>query len=71
LKIGASTPYDFTGRNLAYGGLLPVATMLRAIGLGAVNFQILRRTWITELSKADEFATPAWPTLIVTTGPPG
>jgi hypothetical protein len=28
-KIGASTPYDFEGKNLtAYGGLLPVATML-------------------------------------------
>src|SRR6058998_3979827 len=28
-KIGTSTPYDFTGKNLTpYGGLLPVATML-------------------------------------------
>ena len=28
-KIGASTPFDFDARNLtAYGGLLPVATML-------------------------------------------
>jgi integrase len=33
LKIGASTPYDFTARNLtAYGGLLPVATMLERLG---------------------------------------
>lgn len=33
LKIGASTPYDFRGRNLtAYGGLLPVATMLEKLG---------------------------------------
>ena len=33
LKIGASTPYDFNGRNLtAYGGLLPVATMLERLG---------------------------------------
>jgi hypothetical protein len=32
-KIGASTPYDFTARNLtAYGGLLPVATMLDKLG---------------------------------------
>jgi hypothetical protein len=32
-KIGASTPYDFEGRNLtAYGGLLPVATMLERLG---------------------------------------
>ena len=32
-KIGASTPYDFEGKNLtAYGGLLPVATMLERLG---------------------------------------
>lgn len=32
-KINASTPYDFQGRNLtAYGGLLPVATMLEKLG---------------------------------------
>jgi hypothetical protein len=33
LKIGPSTPYDFSARNLtAYGGLLPVATMLEKLG---------------------------------------
>ena len=33
LKIGASTPYNFAARNLtAYGGLLPVATMLEKLG---------------------------------------
>ena len=33
LRIGASTPYDFSARNLtAYGGLLPVATMLEKLG---------------------------------------
>jgi hypothetical protein len=32
-KISASTPYDFSARNLtAYGGLLPVATMLEKLG---------------------------------------
>jgi Transposase DDE domain group 1 len=32
-KIGASTPYDFEGKNLtAYGGLLPVAAMLERLG---------------------------------------
>ena len=32
-KIKASTPFDFEGRNLtAYGGLLPVATMLEKLG---------------------------------------
>jgi hypothetical protein len=31
-KIGASTPYDFEAKNLtAYGGLLPVATMLEKL----------------------------------------
>lgn len=33
LKISASTPYDFAARNLtAYGGLLPVSTMLEKLG---------------------------------------
>ena len=32
-KVGVSTPYDFEGKNLtAYGGLLPVATMLERCG---------------------------------------
>ncbi|MHB2009613.1 MAG: hypothetical protein ACYCOX_16415 [Acidobacteriaceae bacterium] len=32
-KIGACTPYDFSEHNLtAYGGLLPVATMLEKLG---------------------------------------
>ena len=32
-SIGAATPYDFDGKNLtAYGGLLPVATMLERLG---------------------------------------
>jgi Transposase DDE domain group 1 len=32
-KIGASTPYDFEAKNLtAYGGLLPVATLLERLG---------------------------------------
>ncbi|MHB1745265.1 MAG: transposase [Acidobacteriaceae bacterium] len=32
-KIGACTPYDFSAHNLtAYGGLLPVATMLEKLG---------------------------------------
>jgi hypothetical protein len=31
-KIGACTPYDFHSKNLtAYGGLLPVATMLEKL----------------------------------------
>jgi hypothetical protein len=32
-RIGASTPYDFEAKNLtAYGGLLPIATMLEKLG---------------------------------------
>jgi hypothetical protein len=32
-KIGASTPYDFSGKSLTpYGGLLPVITMLEKLG---------------------------------------
>ena len=32
-KIGPATPYDFDGKNLtAYGGLLPVGTLLEKIG---------------------------------------
>ena len=36
-NIGASTPYQFSGKNLtAYGGLLPVATMLEKLGFQAL-----------------------------------
>src|SRR6202790_5589955 len=36
-KIGAFTPYDFKAKNLtAYGGLLPVATMLEKLGFQQV-----------------------------------
>jgi hypothetical protein len=32
-KIGAGTPFDFSGKNLTpYGGLLPVAIMLEKLG---------------------------------------
>jgi hypothetical protein len=47
-KIGASTPYDFEARNLtAYGGLLPVATMLEKLGFQQLveeTLTIKRRT---------------------------
>src|ERR1039458_2839421 len=36
-KINASTPYDFSGKNLTpYGGLLPVITMLENLGYQAL-----------------------------------
>ena len=47
-KIGASTPYDFSAKNLTpYGGLLPVATMLEKIGfqkLVEANLTVERNT---------------------------
>ena len=49
-RIGASTPFDFSGKNLTpYGGLLPVATMLEKLG-----FQTLMEETVTvkRLTKA-------------------
>jgi hypothetical protein len=41
-KIGASTPYDFSGKNLTpYGGLLPVITMLEKLGFRPLVEQTL------------------------------
>ena len=41
-KIGASTPFDFQAKNLtAYGGLLPVATMLEKLGFQQLLEQTL------------------------------
>jgi len=41
-KIGASTPFDFNGKNLTpYGGLLPVITMLEKLGFQSLVEQTL------------------------------
>ena len=41
-KINASTPYDFSGKNLTpYGGLLPVITMLEKLGFQCLVEQTL------------------------------
>ncbi|MDZ4799627.1 MAG: IS1380 family transposase [Bryobacteraceae bacterium] len=41
-KINASTPYDFSGKNLTpYGGLLPVITMLEKLGFQSMVEQTL------------------------------
>ena len=41
-KIGSSTPFDFSGKNLTpYGGLLPVATMLEKLGFQKLVEEIL------------------------------
>jgi hypothetical protein len=46
-KINASTPYDFTGKNLTpYGGLLPVITMLEKLGFQALVEQTVTSTRI-------------------------
>src|SRR5713101_7614589 len=49
IKIRASTPYDFDSKNLtAYGGLLPVATMLEKLKfqqLVEVQRQMRQRVW--------------------------
>jgi hypothetical protein len=41
-KINANTPFDFEGKSLtAYGGLLPVATMLEKLGFQALVEELL------------------------------
>ncbi len=47
-KIGASTPYDFNGKNLTpYGGLLPVITMLEKLGFQSLVEETLTSKRIT------------------------
>ena len=47
-KIGASTPYDFNGKNLTpYGGLLPVITMLEKPGFQSLVEETLTSKRIT------------------------
>src|SRR6266581_9724786 len=49
-KIAASTPYDFTGKNLtAVGGLLPVATMLEKLGFQKLVEETITTTRITRV----------------------
>lgn len=52
-KIGASTPYDFSAKNLTpYGGLLPLATMLEKIGFQKLieeNLTVGRTTKVMSL----------------------
>ena len=49
-KITAATPYDFQGKNLtAYGGLLPVATMLEKLDFQQVVEETLRVKRVTRV----------------------
>jgi hypothetical protein len=55
-KIGASTPYDFDGKNLtAYGGLLPVATMLEKLGFQQLVEETLTVKRITRAMNMYQF----------------
>ena len=55
-KIGAATPYHFEGKNLtAYGGLLPVATMLEKLGFQQVVEETLRVKRVTRTMTGYQF----------------
>jgi hypothetical protein len=55
-KIGASTPYDFEAKNLtAYGGLLPVATMLEKLGFQQLVEETLTVKRITRAMPVYQF----------------
>lgn len=56
-KIGASTPYDFEGKNLTpYGGLLPVATMLEKLGFQELVEATITSKRITRVMSLYKFA---------------
>jgi hypothetical protein len=55
-KIGASTAYDFSGRHLtAYGGLLPIATMLEKLGFQQLVEETLTVKRLTRVMPAYQF----------------
>ena len=55
-KIGASTPYNFSGKNLTpYGGLLPVATMLEKLGFRPLVEQTLTVNRLTRVMDLYQF----------------
>src|SRR6202521_5762353 len=55
-NIGASTPYDFEAKNLtAYGGLLPVVTMLEKLGFQQLVEEILTVKRITRAMPMYQF----------------
>lgn len=56
-KIGASTPYDFSGKNLTpYGGLLPVAAMLEKLGFQELVEATITSKRITRVLNLYQFA---------------
>ena len=55
-KIGASTPYNFRGKNLTpYGGLLPVATLLEKLDFQALLEETLSVKRITRVMSLYQF----------------
>src|SRR5881296_1399520 len=55
-KIGASTPYDFTGKNMTpYGGLLPVATMLEKLEFSTLVEETLTCARMTRVMSLYQF----------------
>jgi len=55
-KIGASTPFDFQGKNLtAYGGLFPVATMLEKLGFQQLVEEVLTVKRVTRVMSMYQF----------------
>ena len=55
-KIGAATPYDFEAKNLtAYGGLLPVATMLEKLGFQALMEETVVVKRLTKVMSGYQF----------------
>src|SRR5260370_31543262 len=55
-KIGASTPFGFSGKNLTpYGGLLPVATMLEKLGFQALMEETVMVKRLTKVMSGYQF----------------
>ena len=55
-RIGASTPYNFRGKNLTpYGGLLPVATLLERLDFQALVEETLSVKRITRVMSLYQF----------------
>src|SRR2546425_11309049 len=55
-KIGASTPFDFSAKNLTpYGGLLPVATMLEKLGFQALMEETVLVKRLTKVMSGYQF----------------
>jgi Transposase DDE domain group 1 len=55
-KIGSATPYDFDGKNLtAYGGLLPVGTLLEKLGFRQLIEETLKVKRLTRVMPGYQF----------------